>query len=112
MLYNLLLRYDICRLFPCYIHNHFFYTWLNFVHNSTFLTEHFNNINGTNGEYYYIKINNNIDFNSKTISYSTNPIRVILPNTNNTNNKSNIKKINDDDMANQINSVIFITLFI
>ena len=76
--------------------------------------EHFNNINGTNGEYYYIKINNNIDFNSKTISYSTNPIRVILPNTNNTNNKSNIKKINDDDkiMANQIKSVIFITLFI
>lgn len=76
--------------------------------------EHFNNINGTNDEYYYIKINNNIDFNSKTISYSTNPIRVILPNTNNTNNKSNIKKINDDDkiMANQIKSVIFITLFI
>ena len=74
--------------------------------------EHFNNINRTNDEYYYIKINNNIDFNSKTISYSTNPIRVILPNTNNTNNKSNIKKINDDDMANQINSVIFITLFI
>ena len=25
--------------------------------------EHFNNINGTNDEYYYIKINNNIDFN-------------------------------------------------
>ena len=76
--------------------------------------EHFNNINRTNDEYYYIKINNNIDFNSKTISYSTNPIRVILPNTNNTNNKSNIKKINDDDkiMANQITSVIFITLFI
>ena len=76
--------------------------------------EHFNNINRTNDEYYYIKINNNIDFNSKTISYSTNPIRVILPNTNNTNNKSNIKKINDDDkiMANQIKSVIFITLCI
>ena len=78
--------------------------------------EHFNNINRTNDEYYYIKINNNIDFNSKTISYSTNPIRVILPNTNNTNNKSNIKKINDDEniWANKIKLklAIFITLSI
>ena len=74
--------------------------------------EHFNNINRTNDEYYYIKINNNIDFNSKTISYSTNPIRVILPNTNNTNNKSIIKKIIDDNiMTSKQKTAIFITFF-
>ena len=70
---------------------------------------HFNNMNK---EYYYIKYDNNLDFNSKSISYYTNPIRVILPNNINIDaDKTNIKKhkIKKNDIGINSNNKILIS---